>query len=418
MSRSRWVQKFGGTSVANVGLLRNAADRIRARRDEGHDVIVVVSAMGDTTDRLLDLAHEVNPNPARRELDMLLHAGEIQSTALLVLALQHAGLDAVSLTGAQVGLVTDGQHSRAKIRSVDRGRLERHLDRGEVVVVAGFQGVSDQGEVTTLGRGGSDTSAVAVAAAIDAVGCEILTDVRGVYTANPRSVPRARLLERLSYDEMLEMATFGAGVLHARSVDLARRYRVPLIVASSTEGNPGSRIETLRMNPTPMNPHSKSDMEAPHVRGIAEDPKVTKISLLHVPDRPGVAAEVFSILARAGVEIRLIVQAQSHAGHNGITLIVPEDPPVDAAILERAVSAVGGGSYLLDPSVGLLSVIGEGIAAAPGVAATIFDVLAREEINIDLISSSSLVISCVVPAQDLARGAQALHRALIEEPIA
>lgn len=412
MSRPRWVQKFGGTSVATIPLLRNAVERIRSRLETGYDLVVVVSAMGDTTDQLLSLANEVSANPARRELDLLLHAGEIQSSALLALALHEAQIPAVSLTGSQVGMRTDGEHSRAKIRSVDRDRLEAHLGRREVVVVTGFQRVSDQGEVTTLGRGGSDTSAVALAAAIKAEGCEILTDVRGVYTANPRTVENARLLDRLSYDEVLEMATAGAGVLHARSVDLARRFRVPLIVASATEGNTGSVIE----RPSEIPADASFDMEAPRVRAVVEDAALAKISILRVPDEPGVAARIFAVLAGEGVEIRLVVQAQSHAGYNDITLIVPQSPPVQAQALERAVEAVDGDSYLFEPRVGLLSVIGEGIASAPGVAAKIFEVLARESINIDLISSSSLVISCVVPTEQLARGAQALHRELIEAP--
>ena len=351
-----WVMKFGGTSVATPDLMRNAVARIQERRNEGHRIVVVVSAMGDTTDRLLELARQLSAKPSRRELDVLLSAGEQQSMALLSIALEEAGIAAISFTGRQGGIRTDDRYSQARIVSIDPSRIHSELERNRVVVVAGFQGENEQQDVTTLGRGGSDTSAVALAAALDAKGCEILTDVDGVYTADPRVVPRARRLERLSSDEMLEMATFGARVLHGRSVELARRYNVPLVVASSTRSGPGTRIDP---------PKEEPEMEQVVVRAITDDPAVRKVSLLHVPDTPGVAAKVFQVLGEAQVPVRLIVQAQGSKKHNDITLILPSDAPLDEALLQKMVDIVGGESWLLDENVALLSVVGEGIAREP-----------------------------------------------------
>ena len=400
-----WVMKFGGTSVATPDLMRNAVARIQERRNEGHRIVVVVSAMGDTTDRLLELARQLSAKPSRRELDVLLSAGEQQSMALLSIALEEAGIAAISFTGRQGGIRTDDRYSQARIVSIDPSRIHSELERNRVVVVTGFQGENEQQDVTTLGRGGSDTSAVALAAALDAKGCEILTDVDGVYTADPRVVPRARRLERLSSDEMLEMATFGARVLHGRSVELARRYNVPLVVASSTRSGPGTRIDP---------PKEEPEMEQVVVRAITDDPAVRKVSLLHVPDTPGVAAKVFQVLGEAQVPVRLIVQAQGSKKHNDITLILPSDAPLDEALLQKMVDIVGGESWLLDENVALLSVVGEGIAREPGIAAKIFSVLAEEKVNIDVISTSNLVISCVVPESCLVRAAAALHAALVE----
>ena len=400
-----WVMKFGGTSVATPDLMRNAVSRIQERRNEGHRVVVVVSAMGDTTDRLLQLARELSSKPSRRELDVLLSAGEQQSMALLSIALEEAGISAISFTGRQGGIRTDARYSQARIVSIDPSRIHAELERNRVVVVAGFQGENEQQDVTTLGRGGSDTSAVALAAALGAKGCEILTDVDGVYTADPRIVPAARRLERLSSDEMLEMATFGARVLNGRSVELARRFNVPLVVVSSTRSGPGTLIEP---------PQEDSPMEQVVVRAITDDPSVRKVSLVHVPDQPGVAAKVFQVLGDAHVPVRLIVQAQSYEKHNDITLVIPSEAPLDEALLKKVVDKVGGESWLLDDDVALLSVVGEGIAREPGIAAKIFSVLAEEKVNIDVISTSNLVISCVVPESCLVRASAALHAALVE----
>ncbi|MGA1203575.1 MAG: aspartate kinase [Planctomycetota bacterium] len=400
-----WVMKFGGTSVATPDLMKNAVKRIAARRAEGHRVVVVVSAMGKTTDRLLELASALSPSPPRRELDVLMSAGEVQSMALLSIALEAEGIPAISFSGRQGGIRTDDRYSQARIVSIDPSRIHRELEQDRVVVVAGFQGENERQDVTTLGRGGSDTSAVAIAAALGARGCEILTDVDGVYTADPRVVPNARRIERLSSDEMLEMATLGARVLHGRSVELARRFDVPLVVASSTRNAPGTRIEP---------PAEEQKMEQVVVRAITDDPAVHKVSLVHVPDQPGVAAKVFEVLGAANIAVRLIVQAQSYERHNDITLLLPADAALDEGLLQQVVAAVGGESWVLDEDVALLSVVGEGIAREPGIAATIFRTLAAEGINIDVISTSNLVISCVVPESSLAPAARALHAALVE----
>ncbi|MFQ5653147.1 MAG: aspartate kinase [Planctomycetota bacterium] len=410
MSCGLWVQKFGGTSVATPELMRNAARRIAERRDAGYRTMVVVSAMGDTTDRLVDLARSLSHDPPRRELDVLLSAGEVQSMALLVIALEESGIPAISFTGRQGGIRTDDRYCDARIKEIEGKRIRTELDQGRVVVVAGFQGVSAEDDITTLGRGGSDTSAVALAAALGASRCEILTDVEGVFTADPGVVPGARRIERLSYDEMLEMATYGARVLHGRAVDLARRYRVPLTVASATVPGPGTEIE-----PGIAGGEEPQEMESVVVRGVTQDPDVRKVVIVRVPDQPGVAARVFGVLGREGVGVRLIVQAQSHEGHNDITFIVPASTHIPEPLLEETVAAVKGGSFLVEDDVGLLSVIGEGIARDPGVAGRVFQILAEQGINIDLISTSNLVITCVVPEKSLERGARALHEGLIEE---
>lgn len=401
-----WVQKYGGTSVATPELIMNAARRIQARCAEGYRMVVVVSAMGKTTDVLLSLAHSISPTPPKREMDVLLSAGEVQSMSLLCIALHELGVPAISFTGQQGGIRTDGRHSDARIQAVEGARIQGELDAGRVVVVAGFQGIAENEDITTLGRGGSDTSAVALAAALSAAGCEILTDVDGVYTADPRVVAGARRIERISYDEMLEMASHGAQVLHGRSVDLARRYQVPLTVASATQNTPGTQIGSYD--------ESESDMESVVVRAITEDSDVRKVSVVKVPDRPGIAARLFSVLGTAGINIRLIVQAQSHDNTNDITFIVPSDAALSDDVLQRAVEAVGGEKYLVDDEVGLLSVVGEGISREPGVAGKVFAILAEQGVNIDLISTSNLYITCVVPIDQLQEGAQALHAGLIE----
>lgn len=413
-----WVQKYGGSSVANADLIRSAAKRIAARAAD-HRVVVVVSAMGDATNRLVDLAHAVSSHPSRRELDVLLSAGEIQSMALLALAIQEAGADAISFTGAQGGILTDTRHSQARIVQIASERIERELDAGRVVVIAGFQGVSADNHTTTLGRGGSDTSAVAVAAALGAAACEILTDVPGVFTADPRVVPAARLLKEVSYDEMLEMATYGARVLHNRAVDLARRYEVELIVGRAHDPRVSERTPLVHLPDnfvgTRVLPSRKSStVEAPIVRAITEDANVQKVSFLEVPDQPGIAARIFEQLGAEGIPVRLVVQAQSHAGHNDITLVLPAELDVPASVLDDTVQTVGGKSCLVDTEVGLLSVVGEGIAGDPTIVSRIFSVLADAKINIDLISTSNLVITCCVPGDQLERGARALHAALVE----
>lgn len=397
------VLKFGGTSVATPDLIRDAARRIGQRRADDCHVVCVVSAMGDTTNDLTSLAKKLSTRPSRRELDVLLSAGEVQSMALLSIALTELGIPAISFTGQQGGIVTDDRHSEARILRIDPDRVVEALHSDHVVVLAGFQGIDQRDEITTLGRGGSDTSAVAMAAALGAERCEILTDVAGVFTADPRLVPGALQIEALSYDEMLEMANLGARVLHGRSVEVARRFEVPLVVASATEDRPGTRISG-----------KEDSMEEVVVRAVTDDRDVRKISILAVPDQPGIAARVFSVVGEFGINVRLIVQAQSHEGLNDITFIIPGSKALQESDLQKVVQEVGGDSWLIDDDVALLNIVGEGISREPGIAGKIFSVLAEQEINIDLISSSNLVITCVVPEKDLARGAIALHEALIE----
>lgn len=397
------VLKFGGTSVATPELIRNAAQRIAARRAEDCHVVCVVSAMGDTTNQLTALAGQLSTSPPRREMDVLLSAGEVQSMALLSIALSDQGIPAISFSGQQGGILTDDRHSEARILQIEPERVVEALHSNHVVVLAGFQGIDQRQEVTTLGRGGSDTSAVAMAAALNSKRCEILTDVPGVFTADPRLVAEARKIDALSYDEMLEMSNLGAKVLHGRSVEVARRFDVPLVVASATEDQPGTRIS-----------RKDDSMEEVVVRAVTDDRDVQKISILAVPDQPGIAARVFSVLGEFGINVRLIVQAQSHEGLNDITFIVPGKTTLSEENLQRLVEEVGGDSWLVNNDVALLNIVGEGIAREPGVAGKIFTVLADQKINLDLISSSNLVITCVVPEKDLQRGATALHEALIE----
>lgn len=397
------VMKFGGTSVASPALIQNAAQRIAERQNAGVHVVCVVSAMGNTTDQLLSLAREISEHPPSRELDVLLSAGEVQSMALLSMALLEKGIAARSFTGSQGGIRTNTQHSEAKILHIDPDRIVSALARDEVVVLAGFQGHDERDEITTLGRGGSDTSAVAMAAALDADLCEILTDVSGVFTADPRIVEGARQITALGYDEMLEMANLGAKVLHGRSVEMARRFQVPLVVASATKNTPGTRIS-----------RKEDDMEKVEIRAVTDDRNVKKISLLSVPDTPGVAANIFGILGELGINVRLIVQAQSHDGNNDITFVVPGDTHINAEQLDDLVKQVGGENWIIDERIALLNIIGEGISREPGIAGSIFQILAAQQINLDLISSSNLVITCVVSEEDLIRGTRALHEGLIE----
>ncbi len=395
------VQKYGGTSVGSPERICGVADRIVRTRRSGHDLVVVVSAMGDSTDDLVDLARRVSSEDHPREMDMLLTAGERISMALVSMAVNDRGQQAVSFTGSQSGIVTDTSHTRAKILEIRADRIREELAKGRIVIVAGFQGVSKEREVTTLGRGGSDTTAVALAAALQATACEIYTDVDGVYTADPRVVPEARKLADLSYDEMLEMASLGAKVLHNRSVELARRYGVPLHVLSSFHGNEGTRI---RKGVT---------MEQVVIRGIAHDPDVAKIALLGVPDRPGVASEIFQAVGGRGVNVRMIVQASAEGGKNDVTFAVgTHDVKIVLPVVEAARATLGARAFLYDPDVAILSVVGEGLATSAGTAGTVFRVLAEADVNIELISTSSITITCMVRQSDVERAVRALHQAL------
>ena len=404
------VQKYGGTSVATADQIRSVAKRVAAQRRQGKAVVVVVSAMGKTTDELVALSRELSSHPARREMDMLLHAGEIISASLLAIALEEEGESAVSLTGSQAGMITDETHMQARIEQVEGERILRHLTRGRVVVITGFQGVSRRNEITTLGRGGSDTSAVAFAVGIGARQCEILTDVDGVYTADPRIVENPQKLSWCSYDEMLEMASLGAKVLHSRSVEIARKFGIELIVSSSAQEAPGTLVCSSEKGRKEF-----GEMEEVLIRGVAHNADVAKVSLFGVPDEPGIAGKVFEVLGAHSVNILLIVQAESHEGHNDISFLVSSEMLSQIqGDLDALSGKIGARKVIVDQGVGTVSVVGEGVQRESGIAGRMFNALAEEGINIDLISTSNLMISCVVAEEFLEKAVQAVHREFLE----
>jgi len=395
------VQKFGGTSVADPDRIRAVADHVIRTRAAGNDVCVVVSAMGKSTDELLRLAGDVARDPAGREMDMLLTAGERISMALLCMAIIDRGVHAVSFTGSQAGIVTDTVHGRAKILEVKGDRIREALAEGSVAVVAGFQGISTAKDITTLGRGGSDTTAVALAAALGAEACEIYTDVSGVYTADPRIVPKAHKLGKVSYDEMLEMAATGGRVLALRSVEFARNYGVPVHVRSSFTWEPGTWV--VQEDPS---------MEQAIVSGVTHETAEAKVTISHVPDEPGVAARLFRRLADSEINVDMIVQNVSNDGHTDISFTVPEvDLTRTLQVAEEIATSVGASGVAADPDIARVSIVGAGMRTNPGVAATMFEVLANEGVNIEMISTSTIRTSCVVRAADVERAAQALHSA-------
>ena len=393
------VQKYGGTSVASVDRIQAVADRVVSARERGNDVVVVVSAMGDTTDDLLDMAGRITDLPDPRELDMLLTAGERIAMSLLGIAINARGCKAASYTGSQAGIITDTEHGRAKIVEIRPRRVLEALDHGFVVVLAGFQGLSSAYEITTLGRGGSDLTAVAMAAAIEAEVCEIRTDVAGVFTADPRVVPGARKIDHVSYDEMLELAAAGARVLQSRSVEYARRTGVKLHVRSSFDEAPGTWVQEV-----------EEPMEGVLIAGVALDADEAKVTLDRVPDRPGVAATVFKAIAAEGISIDMIVQNVSHDGATDLSFTAPlEDLSKLHGLLGRIVHDIGTDRYTVDDGIAKLSLVGAGMKSHPGVAADMFDVLASEGINIEMISTSPIRISCVIRKQDGDRALRAVH---------
>jgi aspartate kinase len=394
------VQKYGGTSVADPARIKAVADHIVATRQAGSEVLVVVSAMGSTTDELERLAMEVSATPSARELDMLLTAGERISIALLCMAIIDRGEHAVSFTGSQAGILTDTSHGRAKIVEVRAERLRDALASGTIAVVAGFQGVSTTSDITTLGRGGSDTTAVALAAALDAEMCEIYTDVAGVYTADPRLVPEARRLGRVSYEEMLDLAATGGRVLTLRSVEFARNYHVPVHVRSSFTWEAGTWVG------------EEDSMEQAIISGVTHDVSEAKVTITRVPDRPGVAAKLFRTLADESVNVDMIVQNVSSAGHTDISFTVPrEDLTRATKVMDTIVDDLEAAGVTHDADIGRVSLVGAGMKTHPGVAAEMFEVLAKEGINIEMISTSSIRISCVVAARDVEPAVRALHAA-------
>ncbi|MEX1005133.1 MAG: aspartate kinase [Acidimicrobiia bacterium] len=392
------VQKYGGTSVANPERITAIADRIVSTHKDGNDVVVVVSAMGKTTDELLQLAEAVSPAPPARELDMLLTAGERISMALTAMAIQARGVGAVSFTGSQAGILTDSSHGSARITEITGGRVREAIDEGKVVIVAGFQGVDpDSKEVTTLGRGGSDATAVALAAALGADVCEIYTDVDGVYTADPRVVADARKLPEISFDEMLELAGAGAGVLMSRAVEFGRRFNIPIHVRSSFKDDEGTWVK-------------EETMEQAIISGVAHDTSEAKLTVRGVPDRPGVAARLFEPLAAEGVNIDMIVQNTSHDGTTDISLTVPKASLAAArAIADEVATEVDAAGVEVDPDIAKVSLVGAGMKSHPGIAAKVFRILADAGINIEMISTSTIRISCVIRAEKVTEAVRLLH---------
>jgi len=395
------VQKYGGTSVGSAARIRRVCRRIAETVRAGHQVVAVVSAMGHTTDRLIGLARQVSGDPPPRELDMLVANGETITAPLVAMCLQDQGVPAVSLTGPQAGVRTSNHHSRARIREIRPARIQEALRLGVVPVVAGFQGITEDLEITTLGRGGSDTTAVALAAALDADACEIYTDVDGILTADPRVVPEARLLRHIAYEEILELAAVGARVMHPRAVEIGELYGVPIHVRSSFHRRPGTMI----VSEVPMEDRNR-------VRGVAHELEVAKVTVVGVPDRPGVAAAVFEPLSRAGISVDVIVQNVSTQGHTDLTFTVGEaDLGSAMRLVEPAVQEVGADGIRQAGGLAKVSLVGTGMLGTPGIAARMFRTLADSGINIEMISTSEIRITCIVERDQALPAVRALHAA-------
>ena len=395
------VQKFGGSSVRDAQRVMNVARRVTETYAKGNSVVVVVSAQGDTTDDLIEKAREINPKANKREMDVLLSSGEQISIALLAMAIEGLGYPAKSLTGWQAGFVTDSSHGNSRIRRVETERIENELDKGNIVIVAGFQGLNRYDDITTLGRGGSDTSAVAIAAACRADLCQIFTDVEGVYTADPRLVPEARKLAEISYDEMLELATLGAQVLHNRSVELAKTYNVPLEVLSSLVEKPGTVIKEV------------AKMEKMLIKGVARDNHVTRISLIGLEDVPGIAFRIFSALAARKINIDIILQSVGRDNTKDISFTVSDSQREDAvAVVEELKQTLGAKNIACD-GVTKLSVVGAGMESNPGVAAMMFEALSEAGVNIQMIATSEIKISVLIDREESDRALRAVHSAFV-----
>jgi len=395
------VQKYGGTSVADPERIRAVAEHVAFTKRHGNDVVVVVSAMGKSTDNLIKLANDVSTVQPARELDMLLTTGERISMTLVCMALAGVGIDAISFTGSQVGIITDTVHTKAKILEVKGDRVREALAQGKVCVVAGFQGVSTDKEITTLGRGGSDTTAVALAAALNADSCEIYTDVTGVFTADPRIVPQARKLQHINFDEMLEMAGAGSKVLALRSVEFARNHNVPIQVRSSFTWEPGTWVTS-----------QEPSMEDPIISGVVTDVSEAKVTVRKVPDRPGVSAALFEQLAESNVNVDMIVQNTSTDGNTDISFTVPKaDMKVAQGIVESVAKEIGAAGIAQDDSIAKISLVGAGMKTSPGIAAKMFRTLADNGVNIQMISTSTIRISVVIASADLEKAARSLHTA-------
>ncbi len=394
------VQKYGGTSVGNPERIRNVAKRVCRAKDEGHDVVVVVSAMSGETDKLINLANQVSENPDPREMDMLVSTGERVTIALLAMAIQSLGYKAQSFTGRQAGIISDNVHTKARIEKITGDRLRHAIKEGKIAVVAGFQGITETSDdVTTLGRGGSDLSAVAVAAALKADLCDIYTDVDGVYTTDPNMVPQARKLDKISYDEMLELASLGAKVLQTRSVEFAKKYNVPVRVLSSFNDNPGTLVTK-----------EDSDMEKVVVSGVAYDKNQVKVTVQGVPDKPGVAAKIFNTISDNNVVVDMIIQNIGEGGLTDMSFTVPRtDAKKIQEVMKKVVAEIGAKNVTVKEDIAKISIVGVGMRSHSGVAAKMFTAMAKEGINIMMISTSEIKISCVIDAKYTELAVRVLH---------
>lgn len=399
MRKKLIVQKFGGSSVANVERVQNVAKRVVSYRKKGHDIVVVVSALGDTTDELIELANKIDTEPSEREMDMLLSTGEQISVALLAMAIHKLGFEAISFTGAQVGIITDTSHTKARIIKIGAEKIKEALKNAKIVIVAGFQGVTVNQDITTLGRGGSDLTAVALAKELRADECEIYTDVKGIYTTDPRIEPKARKIERITYDEMLEMASLGAQVMQARSIEVAKKFNVPIHVRSSFSNDRGTIIiKEVKL------------MEDVVVSGVTLNKNEAKITVCNVPDKPGVAAKIFKELSGNGISVDMIVQNVSHIRQTDISFTVNKADLTKAIKITKTVArGIGAGDVIRDEDIARIAIVGVGMKSHPGVAATMFETMARNKINIEMISTSDISISCIIKKKFGEVAIKALH---------
>ncbi|HSW64907.1 MAG TPA: aspartate kinase [Dissulfurispiraceae bacterium] len=395
------VQKYGGTSVGNVDRIKNVAKRVAITAKNGNSVVVVVSAMSGETDKLISLAHQISANPQEREMDLLLSSGERVTTALTAMAVEELGVKARAFTGWQAGIVSDSVHTKAKIEKINASRVRIALDEGYVVIIAGFQGITEQGDITTLGRGGSDLSAVAIAAALEADVCEIYTDVDGVYTTDPNIVPEARKLEKISYEEMMELASLGAKVLQTRSVEFGMKYNVPIVVRSSFNDNPGTLVTK-----------EDADMEQVAVSGVAYDKNQAKVTIKSVPDKPGIAARIFKAIANANIVVDMIVQNTSTDGKStDLSFTVAKtDAKKTHALTEELMTGLGAAGVDMRDDVAKISVVGVGMRTHSGIAATMFETLASHGVNIMTISTSEIKVSCLIELKYMELAVRALHK--------
>ncbi|MEW6087584.1 MAG: aspartate kinase [bacterium] len=400
------VQKFGGTSVGNAERIKLVAKRVIADKKKNNRVVVVVSAMGDTTDDLINLAEQITKNPSEREMDMLLSTGEQVSIALLAMAIHNQGVEAISFTGPQVGIITDNIHRKAKIISINADRIHKELEKNKIVIVAGFQGIDENQDITTLGRGGSDTTAVALAAALKADLCEIYTDVDGIYTADPRIIPNAKKFSYITYDETLELASLGAQVLHSRSVEIAKKYNIPLRVRSTFSKDKG----TMLLSEEKYGKENKN-MEKILVSGVACDKNEAKVSIIDIPDRPGIAAQIFGELADGNIVVDMIIQSAGEDGKNDISFTVMKgDLDKTLEIMENTAKKMKAKKVIYDKNIAKVSAVGIGMRSHSGVAARMFRILGNAGINIQMISTSEIKISCVVSQKDADKALQVIHK--------